>query len=133
MGTLADQLAFSLKMLELFFLVTLQFTFTSLIDKQNQCIFSFLNLYLGLKFLANSVDPDPCKQCGSRSASFFRSWLIRIYTVCHTMYAVLYNLVHMSVTCFCMLKIASSGLDNDLDQWVFHPLLFKLISILLHI
>ena len=26
-----------------------------------------------------------------------------------------------------------SGLDKDLDQWVFHPLLFHLISILLHI
>ena len=27
----------------------------------------------------------------------------------------------------------SSGLDKDLDQWVFHPLLFNLMSILLHI
>ena len=26
-----------------------------------------------------------------------------------------------------------SGLDKDLDQWVFHPLLFNLMSILLHI
>ena len=53
----ADQLAFSLKMLELFFLVTLQITYTALIDRQNQfSIFSFLNLYSGL--LANSVDPD---------------------------------------------------------------------------
>ena len=26
-----------------------------------------------------------------------------------------------------------SGLDKDLDQWVFHPLLFNLKSILLHI
>ena len=25
-----------------------------------------------------------------------------------------------------------SGLDKDLDQWVFHPLLFNLMSILLH-
>ena len=25
------------------------------------------------------------------------------------------------------------GLDKDLDQWVFHPLLFNLMSILLHI
>ena len=60
----ADQLAFSLKMLELFFLVTLQFenlidryTYTALIDRRDQfSIFSFLNLYSG--FLANSVDPD---------------------------------------------------------------------------
>ena len=27
----------------------------------------------------------------------------------------------------------TSGLDKDLDQWVFHPLLFNLMSILLHI
>ena len=26
-----------------------------------------------------------------------------------------------------------SGLDKDLDQWVFHPLLFNLMSNLLHI
>ena len=26
-----------------------------------------------------------------------------------------------------------SGLDKDLDQWVFHPLLFNLMSIFLHI
>ena len=26
-----------------------------------------------------------------------------------------------------------SGLDKGLDQWVFHPLLFSLLSILLHI
>ena len=26
-----------------------------------------------------------------------------------------------------------SGLDKDLDQWVFHPLLFNLMIILLHI
>ena len=26
-----------------------------------------------------------------------------------------------------------SGLDKDLDQWVFHPLLFDLMSILLQI
>ena len=26
-----------------------------------------------------------------------------------------------------------SGLDKNLDQWVFHPLLFNLMSILLHI
>ena len=26
-----------------------------------------------------------------------------------------------------------SGLDKDLDQWVFHPLLFNLMSILLNI
>ena len=52
----ADQLAFSLKMLELF-LVTLQITYTPLIDRQIQfSIFSFLDLYTG--FLANSVDPD---------------------------------------------------------------------------
>ena len=39
------------------FLVTLQITYTALIDRQNQfSIFSFLNLYSG--FLANSVDPD---------------------------------------------------------------------------
>ena len=27
----------------------------------------------------------------------------------------------------------TSGLDKDLDQWVFHPLLFHLMSISLHI
>ena len=44
-------------MLELFFLVTLQITYTTLIDRQNQfSIFSFLHLYSG--FLANRVDPD---------------------------------------------------------------------------
>ena len=26
-----------------------------------------------------------------------------------------------------------SGLDKDLDQWIFYPLLFNLMSILLHI
>ena len=29
--------------------------------------------------------------------------------------------------------LKNSGLDKDLDQWVFHPLLFNLMSILLHI
>ena len=90
----ADQLAFSLKMLELFFLVTLQIAYTALIYRQNQfSIFSFLNLYSG--FLANSVDPDQCRS--------------RIYTVCYTMYDVLHNLAHIRVTCFHMLKIASDG------------------------
>ena len=28
-------------------------------------------------------------------------------------------------------KEDNSGLDKDLDQWVFHPLLFNLLSILL--
>ena len=52
----ADQLLFSLKMLELF-LETLQIAYTTLIDRQNQfSLFSFLNLYTS--FLANSVDPD---------------------------------------------------------------------------
>ena len=50
-----------------------------------------------------------CKQCGSRSASFFRSWLIRIYTVCHTTYAVLHSLVDMKMTYFHLLKVASDG------------------------
>ena len=30
-------------------------------------------------------------------------------------------------------KSGISGLDKDLDQWVFQPLLFNLMSILLHI
>ena len=30
-------------------------------------------------------------------------------------------------------SFGTSGLDTDLDQWVFHPLLFNLMSILLHI
>ena len=40
---------------------------------------------------------------------FFRSWLIRIYTVCHTTYAVLHSLVDMKMTCFHLLKVASDG------------------------
>ena len=29
--------------------------------------------------------------------------------------------------------VIPNGLDKDLDQWVFHPLLFNWMSILLHI
>ena len=32
-----------------------------------------------------------------------------------------------------MKHYAPTGLDKDLDQWVLHPLLFNLMSILLHI
>ena len=67
--------------------------------------------------LANSVDSEiqkyfvflseptfrlPCKQCGSRSVTFVRSLLIRIYTICHAVFAML-----MSVTCIHLLKIPS--------------------------
>ena len=31
------------------------------------------------------------------------------------------------------LKNILSGLDKDMEQWVFHPLLFNLMNILLHI
>ena len=31
-------------------------------------------------------NPYPCKQCRSRSDGFWRSHLIRIYTICHSVY-----------------------------------------------
>ena len=50
----------------------------------------------------------PCKQCGSRSASFFRSWLIRIYTVCHAAYVILHGLVDIHASDFYHLVMAIS-------------------------
>ena len=48
------------------------------------------------KFISNIISENTFllswKQCRSRSASFFRSWLIRIYTVIQAVYALLQNL-----------------------------------------
>ena len=37
------------------------------------------------------------------------------------------------VLVFLNFHVHHSGLDKDLDKWVFHPLLFNLMSFLLHI
>ena len=42
-----------------------------------------------------------------------------------------YSLLFM--LCRRIIPPKTSGLDKDLDQWVFHPLLFKSMSILLNI
>ena len=63
-----------------------------------------------------SPNPSECtfwlslKQCRSRSASFFRSLLIRIYTVFQAVYAMLHNLERAN--CIHLLKIESDGNFN---------------------
>ena len=85
-------------MLELF-LVTLQITYTAIIDRKKQLsIFSFLNLYSG--FLANSVDPD---QPAFSEAGYSGSTLFAIQCIlCCIIWFI-------RATCFHMLKIASDG------------------------
>ena len=49
-----------------------------------------------------------------------------------------FYIIRWRVCIFCTViaygvEMTNSGLDKDLDQWVFHPLLINLMSILLHI
>ena len=109
----ALQLAYSLKMkLWLFYQLyhKLENWTTSINIQVNIHHIDWLTITIYHFHLSKPICRFLYKQCGSRSASFFRSWLIMIYTVYHTTkYAVLHNIIDMKMTCFNLLKVVSDG------------------------